>query len=380
MSKLVAVAQLALCFVAVLCISSSGQNHPPEFVGKWILVDGEFSDGLDGDMELLSDGTGFVESTDKYKQRTVNVDCTWKIVDKRIVISANVMGTSTSVLYYYKLSGYELMLNDDEEIGDDGGYGALYVRKENLKDYEKKQEAELGEILKSGYVLFEKGKHKEAVFNFNRVLKESKDSEKIKKAKEGIERVQKAPEEAKKAETKKVADKAKASISTFKDSRDGKTYKKVTIGNQTWTAENLNYATKKGSKCFGGKEDNCVKYGRLYTWAAAKEACPAGWHLPSETEWVTLLTNAGDDKSVPTKLKSKSGWDSNGNGTDNFGFSALPGGYDDGLHKNYLGQVGFWWFDPPTGDDVGMSLGEGIGVIGKQPIGSYKYSVRCVQN
>jgi uncharacterized protein (TIGR02145 family) len=125
------------------------------------------------------------------------------------------------------------------------------------------------------------------------------------------------------AQTKNV--KPTPSVSAFKDSRDGKTYKKVTIGTQTWMAENLNYAAN-NSVCYGNSAENCAEYSRLYNWATAKTACPTGWHLPSDDEWTMLTDNVGGSKTAGTKLKSAEGWNKDGNGTDDYGFSALPGG------------------------------------------------------
>ena len=112
------------------------------------------------------------------------------------------------------------------------------------------------------------------------------------------------------------------------DKRDGKKYKTVKIGNQTWMAENLNYKTG-DSYCYKDKEANCTKYGRLYSWDAALKACPAGWHLPSNAEFETLFSSVGGKNFADKSLKSKKGWKDNGNGTDAFGFSALPAGYRD---------------------------------------------------
>jgi uncharacterized protein (TIGR02145 family) len=128
---------------------------------------------------------------------------------------------------------------------------------------------------------------------------------------------------------------------TFTDSRDGKVYKKVVIGRQVWMAENLNYAAE-GSKCYKNKSSNCEKYGCLYDWSTAMRACPAGWHLPIDAEWKTLENTVGG--SAGKKLKSTSGWNNNGNGTDEYGFSALPGGYgySDGSFYN-TGSYGSWW-------------------------------------
>ena len=112
---------------------------------------------------------------------------------------------------------------------------------------------------------------------------------------------------------------------SFTDPRDGQTYRTVQIGNQIWMAENLNYRTE-GSNCYDDKPANCQKYGRLYTWEAAQNACPSGWHLPSTAEFETLIATVGGEGVAAKVLKSRSGWESDGNGTDAYGFSALPAG------------------------------------------------------
>ncbi|MDR2582502.1 MAG: hypothetical protein LBC75_03380 [Fibromonadaceae bacterium] len=136
---------------------------------------------------------------------------------------------------------------------------------------------------------------------------------------------------------------------TFTDSRDGRKYKAVEIGPQIWMAENLNFNAK-GSVCFDNKPANCQKYGRLYNWNTAITACPKDWHLPSRDEWDILELSAGDDKAGKY-LKATSGWKDNGNGTDSYGFSALPGG-NGSLNRNFLnvvynfsfvGNYGIWW-------------------------------------
>lgn len=106
---------------------------------------------------------------------------------------------------------------------------------------------------------------------------------------------------------------------SFTDSRDGQTYKTVQINDQTWMAENLKYG--KGV-CLNGKKSNCKKYGMLYGEKDTKKVCPNGWHLPSAAEFKKLLNYVGRDAAK--KLKAKKGWDKNG--TDQFGFAALPGG------------------------------------------------------
>lgn len=142
------------------------------------------------------------------------------------------------------------------------------------------------------------------------------------------------------------------------DPRDKQLYRVVNIGNQIWMAENLNYKTD-SSWCGGGSDKNegdCSKYGRLYTWAAAIDSaklykdksidcgylktcslpdtvygvCPPGWHLPDTTEWNKLFTTVGGKSIAGKMLKSQTGWNDfgreSGNGTDAYGFSALPAG------------------------------------------------------
>jgi uncharacterized protein (TIGR02145 family) len=144
---------------------------------------------------------------------------------------------------------------------------------------------------------------------------------------------------------------------TFTDTRDGKTYRTVKIGTQVWMAENLNYVTD-SSWCYDNNSDNCKKYGRLYNWDAAMKVCPAGWHLPSDAEWTTLMDYIGGSLTAGEKLKANSSFWNTNTGTDEFGFAALPGGYgnsgrgptedDDDACVNCvgfgnLGNNGVWW-------------------------------------
>jgi len=167
----------------------------------------------------------------------------------------------------------------------------------------------------------------------------------------------------------------------FTDKRDGKKYKAVKIGAQTWMAENLNYAAS-SSKCYENNSGNCAKYGRLYDWATARNACPSGWHLPSDGEYETLDKAVGGEKVAGKKLKAKSGWNNNGNGTDEFGFSALPGGY--GLGGFYLvGNYGHWW--SATEYDASRAYTQDMFCLTDYLYRfshdkSYLYSVRCLQD
>jgi uncharacterized protein (TIGR02145 family) len=119
-------------------------------------------------------------------------------------------------------------------------------------------------------------------------------------------------------------------------SYQGKIYNTVEIGDQCWLKENMNYASG-NSWCYHYNSENCEKYGRLYDWETALGVCPPGWHLPSDDEWCTLTTyidptvncntEGWSGTDVGYKIKSTSGWFSNGNGSDEYGFMALPGGY-----------------------------------------------------
>ena len=144
---------------------------------------------------------------------------------------------------------------------------------------------------------------------------------------------------------------------TMTDSRDNKEYKTVKIGNQTWMAENLNYADSVMTISLKGRNwcfYNCDLAGRHYTWAAAIDSvklvtdtdnprvcgngkictlpdtvygiCPPGWHLPNNAEWDSLFMLVGGQSVAGKILKSQTGWYNNGNGTDAFGFAVLPAG------------------------------------------------------
>ena len=138
---------------------------------------------------------------------------------------------------------------------------------------------------------------------------------------------------------------------TLTDSRDGQTYRTVTIGKQIWMAENLNFKMD-SSFCYDNKEINCAKGGRFYKWDYARHVCPAGWHLPEKNEWEVLITTVGGLSTAGKKLKFISGWPpsnslSNGTSgssdTDKYGFSAVPAGYWNSDNRNfYGGDAAFW--------------------------------------
>ena len=167
---------------------------------------------------------------------------------------------------------------------------------------------------------------------------------------------------------------------SFTDKRDGKVYKTVKIGEQTWMAENLNYSDSVNtpslvgkSWCYENDSSYCKKYGRLYSWAAAIDSvalydangincgyhylcsalpdtvpgiCPLGYHLPSWPEWKTLLSAIGGISNSGIILSTTGNllmatddwipWASQ-KGTDDYGFSALPAGH-------YSGELGNFWY------------------------------------
>ena len=138
---------------------------------------------------------------------------------------------------------------------------------------------------------------------------------------------------------------------TLKDKRDGKVYKTVKIGGLTWMAQNLNYAVDNGygSWCYDNDYRHCKKYGRLYTYYAAMNACPDGWHLPSEYEWGNLFKSVGGMQNANYVLRSKDDWYYNDG--DRFKFKVLPAGYYnrmdghmymDGRTRWEFGYLGQW--------------------------------------
>ena len=139
-----------------------------------------------------------------------------------------------------------------------------------------------------------------------------------------------------------------AEKNTLKDLRDDNTYKTVKIGNQVWMAENLKYKAE-GSHCYDDVDSNCDKYGPLYDWATAKNVCPTDWRLPTKKEIETLLAAAGGGSTAGKVLKSKTGWPKDddgfdGNGTDDYSFSALPGGrWEDGGPYSGVGISAYFW-------------------------------------
>ena len=137
-------------------------------------------------------------------------------------------------------------------------------------------------------------------------------------------------------------------VDSLTDSRDGKVYKTVKIGNQIWMAENLNYDADKNNCWFYDNDpENGKKYGRLYNWYSAMEVAPPGWHLPSLDEWSKLISELGglgeEDRITLDKMIK--------GGTS--GFDVLFGGYKDWWpHFKGKGDSAIFWSSTKSGDKV----------------------------
>ena len=205
------------------------------------------------------------------------------------------------------------------------------------------------------------------------------------------------------------------------DERDGQVYKTVKIGDQVWMAQNLNYydtlempELKGRATCFGDKPENCAVAGRFYAWTVAIDSaalandaenpqtcgyrmacnlparvrgvCPENWHLPDTTEWNALFKAVGGADVANTILKSKMGWnveeEEGRNGTDDYGFSVIPVGYDY-LNFDYDGSHAVFWQltekDELNVYAVGFSYySEGVYLYNS--VKAYRLSVRCVKD
>lgn len=175
---------------------------------------------------------------------------------------------------------------------------------------------------------------------------------------------------------------------TFKDTRDGKTYKTVKIDTQTWMAENLAYKNSSGCWVYNGDTANVSKYGYLYDWETSNKVCPTGWHLPSDAEWTVLTTYLGEKEVVGLKMKSTSGWSDyngkTGNGTNTSGFTGLPGGYRNanGAYK-LISLNSLWWSSASLNTENAWSRGLNFSNGKIDRVNGNKrnnFSVRCLKD
>lgn len=183
-----------------------------------------------------------------------------------------------------------------------------------------------------------------------------------------------------------------SSSGTMTDPRDNQTYQTITIEKEvglgvvhihTWMAENLNYDTI-GSYCYNNKAANCTQYGRLYTWEAALNVCPTGWHLPTDLEWQRLIhqfsigglvgNDDQGDKAAYSALTvdGASGFSAQlgGSRTSNGEFIGL--GRDGSFWSASEYGAGLAWFFYFLGGTQRLSRND----LGK----SLGFSVRCVQD
>ena len=192
--------------------------------------------------------------------------------------------------------------------------------------------------------------------------------------------------------------------------KEPKTPDIIVIGTQTWTAKNLDVATfrngdvipeaktneewkaagknKQAAWCYyENNPENGTKYGKLYNWYAVKDTrglAPAGWHVPTDQEWTVLYPYLGGEGVVGKKMKSRSGWLENGNGTNSTGFAGLPGGcrVNNGDFGS-IGYVGCWWSTLESG--VSLAWGRKLysyysDLYSFSSYSTNGFSVRCVKD
>ena len=186
---------------------------------------------------------------------------------------------------------------------------------------------------------------------------------------------------------------------------DGNTYESVVLGNQEWMAENLRtskyadgtlipnitekYSWRGLDSAAWCHYDNDSQYdsiyGKIYNWYSVEtdKLCPTGWHVPSYDEWTVLtdyLSANGHKMKEGAALKSKSQWD----GTDNYGWKALPGG-SRSWNGNYGsdGRLGYWWSsseNTPTKAWIRYLLESDTLVASYKMSKGYGFSVRCLRD
>jgi uncharacterized protein (TIGR02145 family) len=191
---------------------------------------------------------------------------------------------------------------------------------------------------------------------------------------------------------------------------DGNTYKTVTIGTQTWMAENLRVASYKDGTaiplvtdtitwanlttpgyCWYNNDEAAYKatYGALYNWFTVNTGnlCPAGWHVPTDDEWMTLYNYLGGEGVAGGKLKETgtAHWASPNTGaTNESGFTALPGGfrYLTGIFDR-IGTWCFWWSATENNDvwaHYWYLIYDTSNFVGPHYVKVEGFSVRCLKD
>lgn len=176
---------------------------------------------------------------------------------------------------------------------------------------------------------------------------------------------------------------------------DGNEYPAVVIGQQTWMAKNLAVTkapdgTPITSYPYLGVEDSVKTFGRIYDWENARKACPSGWHLPSDDEWLVMIKYLGGPLKAGGKMKEKgmAHWkDPNNGATNESGFNALPGGYRTarGKYINFKNNLAYFWTSTSF-DDLnawGYYLTYGEPIIYRYSASFTKdmgFGVRCIKD
>jgi uncharacterized protein (TIGR02145 family) len=186
---------------------------------------------------------------------------------------------------------------------------------------------------------------------------------------------------------------------------DGNTYKTIQIGDQTWMAENLKVTTYNdgtsipympifavwsslSSPAYCWYKSDSVGYGGLYNWYTVNDKlCPAGWHVPDDSEWATLINYLGAEAVAGGKLKETgtTHWNApNYGATNESGFTALPAGYrSSGGGFNSIKHKGYWWTatESPSGEAYYVTLSYSVGNTDKSSTNKkYGFSVRCIKD
>ena len=185
-----------------------------------------------------------------------------------------------------------------------------------------------------------------------------------------------------------------ANRGTFTDERDGQVYKYTTIGDQVWMAQNLNHIAEY-SACYDNNDLNCDFWGRLYSlleegknsgpmnYAMVDSICPTGWHVPSVDEWRKMIKTLGKygDPETAKKLKSTEYWNheySGGNGTDDCGFRALPGGLQEAIGSELMYENTLFWTSTMWSEGLAYAILFGADIT--EPTSGPKMYIRCVKD
>lgn len=191
--------------------------------------------------------------------------------------------------------------------------------------------------------------------------------------------------------------------------REGNTYPTATIGDQVWMGQNLNVATfrngdpipevqsadewlKAGENgqpawCYYNNDPSSgEKFGKLYNWFAVVDPrglAPEGWRIPTDDDWYALAKAVGGPQNAGLKLKSKKWWRGNGNGTDDYGFAALPaGGRGEISGFTAQGAVAVFWSSTPESNTFAryrVLHATRKGIFPETDFKSSGFSVRCLE-